>query len=463
VGILPLVLLGFVSLGSYRERKLVVFAALTATLSLILAFGHNTPIYKIVYLLPGFDRFRAPSKIMVLWAFSMALLAGVGMDGLFSYLRKGSIRRIYPLLLSVLFLVFLVLVFHYIPSAVLKIFSPFVLADAIPEKMADAARLISSETQRLVLVASCILLLILLLRKRLISQSLGTALLLAVLLVDLGSVHGKAVRHDDSLYQTMGRIKQSLDASLGQDKTLYRVGSFKNRFSANLEMYLGYQTVGGFTALFPSRYYEYIDKYVEYNLPRGWVSFFYGVSRYPVLMDLLNVKYEILYSSEAIGFRETYLPRAFIVPSAKVVAKEQILDRLTSSDFDPRAAVLIEQDSKVLDHPMESSIVKARVDIIDYTPDSILLDAMSSSPGYLFLSEMFYPGWRAHIDGHSTPILRGNYLFRIIELPEGHHRIRLDFDPLTIKLGIGFSVMTLLVVLGFLICFLLRKRIPAKR
>jgi hypothetical protein len=463
-GVLPLALLSFLSLRGRVEKRVVLFGVLLAGASLILAFGHNTPIYKIVYLLPGFDRFRAPSKIMVLWVFSMALLAGIGMDGLFSFLKKGSIRRMYPLISSVLLLVILVLVFHYAPSTVLKIFSPFVIADAIPGKMADAARLIASETQRLTLLTSFILLLILLMHRNLVSRAAGGLLLCALLLVDLGLVHGRAIRHDDSIYQRMAKIQRDLNASLAMDKSIYRVGAFQHPLGANLEMYLGYQSVGGFTALFPSRYFEYIDKYSEYQLPRGWVSFFYGVSRYRVLMDLLNVKYEILYPTKAIGFRETYLPRAFIVPSARVVAKEQILDLLTAPDFDPRATVLIEQESKVLDAPpMENSDGKSRVHFVDYTPDSILLDAESPSPGYLFLSEMFYPGWKAYIDNRPASILRGNYLFRVIPIPEGSHRIRLDFDPLTIKLGISVSVVILLVVLGSLIYFLQRKGTPPNR
>jgi hypothetical protein len=462
-GVLSLTLLSFLSLRGRVEKRVVLFGVLLAGASLILAFGHNTPIYRIVYLLPGFNRFRAPSKIMVLWAFSMAFLAGIGMDGLFSYLRKGSIRRLYPLFLSVLVLMILVLVFHYAPSAVLKIFSPFVLADAIPAKMANAARMISSETQRLTLVISCILLLILLMRRNLVSRGVGGLLLCALLLVDLGWVHGSAIRHDNSIYQRIAKIQRDLSASLAMDKSVYRVGAFQHSLGANLEMYLGYQSVGGFTALFPSRYFEYIDKYAEYQLPRGWVSFFYGVSRDHVLMDLLNVKYEILYPSKAIGFRETYFPRAFIVQSAKVVAKEQILDRLTSPGFDPRATVLVEQDSKVLDHPVENSHAEARVDIIDYAPDSILLDAESPSPGYLFLSEMFYPGWKAYIDDRPASILRGNYLFRVIPLLGGRHHIRVQFDPLTIKVGIGISVFTLLVILGTLVHCFRRRKIPAER
>ena len=93
--------------------------------------------------------------------------------------------------------------------------------------MAEATGIVASEFHRLTLLSSFILLLILLMRRNLLTVSVGAASLCALLLVDLGYVHGKAVRHDNAIYQTMDRIKQSLDDSLGQDKTPYRVGALK--------------------------------------------------------------------------------------------------------------------------------------------------------------------------------------------------------------------------------------------
>jgi uncharacterized membrane protein len=462
-GILTLVLLGFVSVQEKVEKRVIIFGGLLAIVSLILAFGHNTPIYKIVYLLPGFDRFRAPSKIMVLWVFSMSLLAGIGMDGLLSYMKKGFKRRLYPLLLSVFCLVVLVIAFHFAPSAVLKVFSPFVLADAIPEKLADAAGIILTETQRLALVLALILLLLLLLRRNFLSHRITTALLCALLLMDLAYVHRGAVRHDDSLYERIAKIRKDLRVSFSGDKSLYRVGAFTHPLGANLEMVLGYQTVGGFTALFPSRYYNYIDKYADYQLPRGWVSFFYGVSRVPVLMDLLNVKYEISYADKSIGLRSTCLPRAFIVPEGKVAPRQDILNLLTSSDFDPRKTVLFEKEENT---PSPGALTRKpslpdsdTVEIKTFRPDRMVLNTSSQKPGYLFLSEIHYPGWNAYIDDQRANILRGNYLFRVIPIPEGRHHILLHFDPLSIKLGMSISALAALVILGSLIHFSRRKRV----
>jgi uncharacterized membrane protein YfhO len=463
-GILPVALLVFLSRKETVEKRTLLFGVVLAGVSLLLAFGHNTPVYRLVYLLPGFDRFRAPSKIMVLWAFSMALLAGIGLDGLFSYLRKGSFRRLYPLLLSVLFLALLVVVFHFAPSVVLKVFSPFVLADAIAAKMPEAASLITAETQRLTLAAFVILLLFLLMRKNRVSQSFGALLLCALLLADLGYVHRKAVRHDDSIYRRIAKLQWDLDASLANDKSVYRVGAFEHSLGANLEMVLGYQSVNGFTALFPSRYYDYMTRYSENHLPEGWVSLFYGVTKHHMFMDLLNVKYEILYGDKAIGFRETYLPRAFLVPDYKVAPPQEVLDILTSPDFDPRRTLILENEDEAR-RPgtgFQNSFLSEKVEVTTYRPDTLVLDSCSQAAGYLFLSEIHYPGWKATIDDRPAKILRGNYLFRVIPVPEGRHRIRMQFDPWTIKLGSVLSAVTLLVILASLICFLRRKRLQAK-
>jgi uncharacterized membrane protein YfhO len=399
---------------------------------------------------------------MVLWVFSMALLAGIGMDGLLSYLRKDSSRRLYPLLFFVVSLVVLVLIVRYHPSTLLKVFSPFVLADAIPAKMSEAARIISAEIHRLTLFSSFILLLLVLLHRRLLPLSIGAAALCALLLVDLGSVHRKAVRHDASIYERISEIQRDLNASLAWDKSLYRVGAFQHSLGANLEMFLGYQTVGGFTALFPSRYYHYVDKYAEDKLPRGWVSLFYGVSRNHVLMDLLNVKYEMLYASKAIGFRTTYLPRAFLVPHGRFVDTEDILDILTSSDFYPHKTVLLEKEGGAASPEAVSrgSSSSGEVEIKSYRPDSIVLITDAPVPAYLFLSEIFYPGWKAFLDGQPTRILRGNYLFRVLEVPEGRHRVHLEFDPWTIKAGTGITLLTALLILAMPVFRRLKRKAP---
>jgi len=275
--------------------------------------------------------------------------------------------------------------------------------------------------------------------------------------VDLGYVHGKAVRHDNAIYQTMDRIKQSLDDSLGQDKTPYRVGSFKNRLGANLEMVLGYQTVGGFTALFPSRYYEYMNAYSENRLPEGWVNLFYGTTRNAVLMDLLNVKYEISHTTHSYALRESFLPRAFMVTDYQILDRDDILDFMTGPSFDPRKTLVFEKHGLTESpprYPARQSDASGVSDLTLYRPDAMVIETRTNEPGYLFVSEIFYPGWKALVDGHPQRILRGNYLFRVIELPAGKHRVEMSFDSFPIRLGMAVSALAMFLFLGFVFCHL---------
>jgi uncharacterized membrane protein YfhO len=78
----------------------------------------------------------------------------------------------------------------------------------------------------------------------------------------------------------------------------------------------------------------------------------------------------------------------------------------------------------------------------------MVIETRTNEPGYLLVSENHYPGWKALVDGQSRQILRGNYLFRVIELPQGKHRVEFVFDSFPIKLGMAVSSMV--VVLFFL-------------
>jgi uncharacterized membrane protein YfhO len=467
VGVLPLFLLFFLTERNSKNTRLLVFTVILAVMALLLAFGSNTPAYRLVALIPGFDKIRAPAKIIVLWVFAMALLAGRGLDDLLTPSVRSLKKRLIILSCFVSFLLFLGILFHVEGNLLMRFFSPFILPEAIPEKLMHAEPGILSEFHRLSLFAVIIVLIVGLWYGKKIRAAFLVILLLGLIVLDLFYVNRGAVRYNDGIYRWAKTAKQELDRTIGKDPEIYRVGSFEFGMGANVEMYLGYQTVGGYTPFFMQRYYEYINSYTEHSLPEGWVSFFYGRAQKTKLMDLLNVKYEISYAVRTITLRDSYLPRAFLVPTCQIMEKQEVLKQLGSADFDPTKTILFEKGDPDLVRlnltvPAESSL-KPDITIQSFRPDSILLEADSTWPGYLFLSEMFYPGWKAFIDEQPTPVLRGNYLFRVIPLPAGRHRVRLHFDPLSIKLGIGVSVFALLVIMSTLVHSFRRRRVPAQR
>ena len=219
---------------------------------------------------------------------------------------------------------------------------------------------------------------------------------------------------------------------------------------ANIEMYLGYQTVNGYNPLFLSRYYQYINYYRFYKkpIPEGWIVFFYDIFENGVLMDLLNVKYELSHSTRTYALRESCLPRAFIVPACKIIQSKDMLDFMVSKDFDPTVTVLLEnEENGPCRETLSRADYRSQTRILSYRPDEIHIKTDSNYPGYLFLSEVFYPGWSAFVDGNPKRILRGNFLFRVIEIPEGNHRVTLRFDPISIRIGMAITIFTLTILL----------------
>jgi uncharacterized membrane protein YfhO len=69
------------------------------------------------------------------------------------------------------------------------------------------------------------------------------------------------------------------------------------------------------------------------------------------------------------------------------------------------------------------------------------------------LLDTYFPGWKATVDGRTTPIYRADYNFRAVSLPEGAHTVTFTYRPLSFRLGLGTSG----VMLGLLALLMFRK------
>ena len=64
------------------------------------------------------------------------------------------------------------------------------------------------------------------------------------------------------------------------------------------------------------------------------------------------------------------------------------------------------------------------------------------------LSDTYYPGWRAFVDGQEQPILRGDLLFRVVAVPAGEHVVEFRFEPASVRIGLLVSALALLVAVA---------------
>ena len=58
--------------------------------------------------------------------------------------------------------------------------------------------------------------------------------------------------------------------------------------------------------------------------------------------------------------------------------------------------------------------------IVEHTPNQVTVAVDLNHSGYLVVTDVWYPGWRATVDGKPAPVLRANVAFRAIALAEGN-------------------------------------------
>jgi hypothetical protein len=123
-------------------------------------------------------------------------------------------------------------------------------------------------------------------------------------------------------------------------------------------------------------------------------------------------------------------PRAFFVTEAAAADPETLLASGHWPGVDLRRTVLIEQTPPEGLRALPPSSRPAEVAIRSYRNTAVVIDVTTDGAGYLVLNDPYHPWWVAEIDGHETPILQANVLFRAVEVPSGAHRIRFVFRPI---------------------------------
>jgi hypothetical protein len=137
------------------------------------------------------------------------------------------------------------------------------------------------------------------------------------------------------------------------------------------------------------------------------------------------------------------LPRAFVVHQAQRVRDDEAaLAALRDPHFDPATTVLLFGETNG-----ESSLGKGRssVEIVSYESEAVHLRASLAEPGYLVLTDAFYPGWTVEVDGQPTEILRADLYFRAVSLAAGEHDVTFSYWPGTTYLGLALSFIAWLV------------------
>ena len=141
------------------------------------------------------------------------------------------------------------------------------------------------------------------------------------------------------------------------------------------------------------------------------------------------------------------LPRAFTVSKLRPVRDMQEVKFLFETfQINPSETALVSEDD--LKKIGRSDFVKGTTIIEQYDTDCIVVRTnVFGGPGFLVLSDQYFPGWKAFVDGKETPIYKVHEIIRGIVIPEGEHKVEFVYRPSKIYISIFIGAVALVACL----------------
>ena len=233
--------------------------------------------------------------------------------------------------------------------------------------------------------------------------------------------------------------------------------------AANLGTIFRLYEFGGYDGMTP----RYVEQLAD---PRGSLeSYTSGALRVTVdtpspILDVLGVRYVVLPAGaaspaphftldyqgpDAVVYRNAHaLPRAFVVFRARTCLDDAVaLAQIESGQIDVHNEVVIAGCRDMPTGPDAGGRL-ANATITTSTADHVVISTTSDAAGYLVLSDSWFPGWRAWVDGVEHTVLRADHALRAVALPPGRHEVQFRYVPSTVRWGLALSGLASLVIVA---------------
>lgn len=426
VGILTLILAVIGTVWLFKKNKVVFFFASAFIISLLLVLGKDSPTY-ILFASWPFNLFRVPSRFLLISDLALVTLAGFGILVLLNlkFIKKFKYKNFIPVALT---LVAILDIFFYFYS-----YHPVGEAEKWTQKPKTAAFVENNKNlYRIYTVGSYI---------------------------PWNEVFLKKGWQDSNKYL-------SFLSDLNADYNL-----LSDTASLNIHVTIPTRRLSLFRSI--------VEKGITVNQETRTV-FIDKKSR--ELLSLSNVKYLVtpFPLGNTAGFKLVYtenskdsypyqiyenlkvLDRAFFATNATIVKSiPELSQRVLSEEFNPVTTVILEKEIGSQNRQLPGNIVKVQ----EYTNNKVVVDTSTASSGFLVLSDSYYPGWKVYVDGQERELLAANINQRAVYLEKGENIIVFSYEPQSVKVGVGISLVFhtligIILLYLFLKTFLNRKKVP---
>ena len=257
---------------------------------------------------------------------------------------------------------------------------------------------------------------------------------------------------------------------LKQEPDPFRISQLEIAYAANSEIVYELDAAGGYGIPLERmfRFMEGAGMAADYSAGPDSSSFLMGRDR---RVDMLNVRYILVPSFVPVAaqlrerpdrFRLAFssnntdvfenlraLPRAFLVPARgiEVIQDETSqLVRVVDPAFDPELTVVL-PDNPIADETEEQGtpLANASVNWERRTANALQMKVNVSRPSVLVISQIFYPGWKATVNGRPVAVLPANYALTAVPLRAGAHDVTLFYAPNSVRIGAALSAVSLAI------------------
>jgi hypothetical protein len=459
-----LMILGLVVIKGPQKWWLV--SVMIITLILSMGGNHFTGINQFMYnYFPLYNKFRAPSMMMVLVQISAGLLAFLGLEKIISQpsFVKNNWKKISYTAIGgigvILLLSFSGTLFNDFNSTPKEDENGQIVYDSDTEyakniiqrqggevtqinidrfkDQLSEMRLdeVKKDGKRSLFFAICIILLLWLIYTEKIKINYGLIILGLLITADLWTV-GKRYLNDKD-FKRERTLEQpftpyAADLEIQKDKTYYRVldltqSTLNSNRCANF-----HKSVGGYSAAKIRRFQDLWDWHLMDDLRAGRIND-------NGIFNMLNMKYYIYpnqQSSQPVyGINPNANGNAWIVNDIKVVENaDSAIVNLPK--IDTKTQAIVEKEYADFVAPNSTIDSSASVKLTSYHPEKLEYSYSAETDNNVAFSEVFYDkGWNAYIDNQPVDHFRLNYILRGLKVPAGKHSIRFEYNPKTFQTG----------------------------
>ncbi len=475
-GLVPLLLIPILFLR--RRTPETWFFALLAVLSVLYGLGANTPLFRLFYLIPGVNLFRAPSLIIFLYGLSIAVLGAMAVDRLAAWTTQPTEQTAVRKTLWIIAGVFLVLALLQSGGILTNLWQSI---SPLGARRAPALQANLASIQLGFWISFLLALLVASLWEALSRGAIGMreAVFALALLAFFDSyrigrpfVRATVLMAEARLQQDPTllvpdesiRFLQERQAS-GEVFRVYDLGYHPGinapAYDFNALALHRIEQLGGHHGNEIGRYRELVGGDAAVNVAASQLR----------LLNLANVGYvvigqrienqggleEVFVGSRSAVYRNTAaLPRVYLAGTVQVVPDDSAVQHLLAAEFDMRSTVTLPEPlpagTEVQAEP------QGTVEWVERGTNAYTLRVTSDRPALLVISENYYPAWKAAVDGEAAPVLRANYTFRAIPVGAGEHTVRLEYDSDTLDRSALASVSVLVLLLAVALAGTLRRR-----